>query len=504
VATFSGTVIAGARGDDGACEDPPPQNCDSGAAYVFLRAGGDWDGPMKKILPSDPAPEDLFGSSVAIHVDTALVGSPGDDDDGLGSGSAYTFLRTGGTWPQEAKLVAADSSPGDRFGISVSLFSNLAVVGADRTDDACPFSFCDSGSAYVFLRTGGAWGQQAELKGSFSALGDHFGQSVALEDGTAVVGAPDRAGSRGSAYVFLVPDGAEQCADAHAITGKGTFAFDNIGASTDGLAHPSCQFPNANQLHSDIWYLWSAECTTDVTVATCGGTTLDTSIAVYERLPGDTCPPPTARLLVCDDNLSPCGPGGLQTEVVFPAVAGNVYLIRLGSTGLVAQAAGTFTIDYLCPLCPAQTLTSQTASYPPYEAARTLRRLYRVRDRVLRGAPRGERWIELYYEHADALGRILRADPQLRRRVSALLALLGPGFDALAEGGGGDVRVPAHALVLLDSVLRSIEEQDAGGRLAAALRAEREALELVRIAGRSYAEVWGEVNAEPAGALERR
>ena len=75
-----------------------------------------------------------------------MVGAPRDDDAGRGSGSAYVFTRSGATWTQEAKLIASDGAAGDRFGRSVAIAGDTAMVGASRDDDAGT----DSGSAYVF------------------------------------------------------------------------------------------------------------------------------------------------------------------------------------------------------------------------------------------------------------------------------------------------------------------------------------------------------------------
>ncbi|MCZ6613411.1 MAG: FG-GAP repeat protein, partial [Thaumarchaeota archaeon] len=74
-----------------------------------------------KLTASDAESEDDFGDSVSISGDTAVVGSPFDDDGGSNSGSAYVFVRSAGTWTQEAKLTASDATSEDRFGRSVSI-----------------------------------------------------------------------------------------------------------------------------------------------------------------------------------------------------------------------------------------------------------------------------------------------------------------------------------------------------------------------------------------------
>ena len=99
-----------------------------------------------KLTASDAARVDLFGYAVALSGDTALVGAPGNDDAGSDSGSAYVFVRSGTSWIQQAKLTASDAATRDIFGISVALSGDTALVGAGGNDDAGS----GSGSAYVY------------------------------------------------------------------------------------------------------------------------------------------------------------------------------------------------------------------------------------------------------------------------------------------------------------------------------------------------------------------
>jgi hypothetical protein len=172
----------------------------AGAAYAFVRSGTTWT-QEAKLLAADGAAFDQFGISVAVSSDTALVGAFGDDDAGEHSGSAYVFVRGGATWTQQAKLTAADGAAFDEFGISVALSGDTALVGAPLTDE----NATDSGAAYVFARGGTSWTQQAKLTATDGASSDEFGASVALSGNTALVGAPDnseRGAASGSAYVF--------------------------------------------------------------------------------------------------------------------------------------------------------------------------------------------------------------------------------------------------------------------------------------------------------------
>jgi hypothetical protein len=143
-------ALVGADGND----DNGP---DSGSAYVFRYqevTPGTWDWVQeKKLLPSDGAADDHFGYWLSISGDVALVTAPGDSDNGDESGSAYVFRYqevTPGTWDcvQEQKLFvpAPDGAAGDRFGESVSIRGDVALVGADGNDENGE----DSGSAYVY------------------------------------------------------------------------------------------------------------------------------------------------------------------------------------------------------------------------------------------------------------------------------------------------------------------------------------------------------------------
>jgi len=159
----------------------------------------------QKVFASDGAAEDLFGHSVALDGNTALVGAYLDDIDGNSNqGSVYVFVLNGIDWNLQQKLIASDGAAGNKFGDSISLSGNTALVGASG-DDIDVNS--DQGSAYIFVREGTIWSQQAKLITSDGAAEDYFGSSVALDDDTALVGAPgddiETNVNQGSAYVFI-------------------------------------------------------------------------------------------------------------------------------------------------------------------------------------------------------------------------------------------------------------------------------------------------------------
>ncbi len=120
------------------------------AALCFCFVGGttpayaDLGDQLFKLLPDDGAINDQFGISVAISGATAIVGAPFDDDNGSQSGSAYLFDTTTGVLI--TKLLPDDGAEGDRFGRSVGISGNIAIVGAHFDND----NGLQSGSAYLF------------------------------------------------------------------------------------------------------------------------------------------------------------------------------------------------------------------------------------------------------------------------------------------------------------------------------------------------------------------
>lgn len=202
-AAISGlTVVVGAPFAD--CTDSPGSDC--GRAYPFNFDGAQWV-QASPLAPADLASNDQFGTEVAIDGDLCVVSSPYDDCDGgtADCGSVYVFHRSGGTWSQEAKLLASDGTAGDNFGISVSLRRGILVVGA--YGDSCPGGGSDCGSAYIFRRSNGVWTEEKKLRANDAALFDSFGTSVATDGEQVLVGSRlddcvDGTLNCGSAYVF--------------------------------------------------------------------------------------------------------------------------------------------------------------------------------------------------------------------------------------------------------------------------------------------------------------
>jgi len=175
-----------------------------GAAYVFVRSGGTWT-QQAELVASDGAQSDSFGFSVAIDGATAVIGAYYRNLTANGhQGVAYVFVQSGVTWTQQAELTASDAAVDDFYGISVAVSGETAVIGALRHKVG---SNNDQGAAYVYVQSGVTWTQQAELTSADGAAGDAFGQSVAVSGGTALVGADEhKVGSQtqqGAAYVYV-------------------------------------------------------------------------------------------------------------------------------------------------------------------------------------------------------------------------------------------------------------------------------------------------------------
>ena len=214
--------LVGVPGDD-------DRGSGSGSAHVYSRGATTW-AQQGKLTAADGAADDGFGVSTALSVDTALVGAPDDDDRGSGSGSAYLFARTGTTWAQQGKLTAADGAASDAFGAAADLTADMALVGAPLDDFGL---HTDAGAGYIFVRSGTTWSQQAKLTAAVAPGNGSSGAAVSLSGTTALVGAP-KADQRGSGYVF-VRSGASWSQQAK-LTSSDLQAADMLGSavSLDG------------------------------------------------------------------------------------------------------------------------------------------------------------------------------------------------------------------------------------------------------------------------------
>ena len=194
-------LFVGAPGGDGAVAD-------SGAVYVFERMGGLWM-EVQKLVAANGEALDAFGTALALSGATALVGAPLGDGAAADSGAVYVFELQPAGWVQTAVLTAGDGDAGDRFGGSVSLSGDTAWIGASLDDvdgpGGPPPVLIDAGSAYAFERTGGVWSEDAKLVPAGASAFDRFGTSVSVSGETALVGASFGEGevpNSGAAHVF--------------------------------------------------------------------------------------------------------------------------------------------------------------------------------------------------------------------------------------------------------------------------------------------------------------
>ena len=203
-----------------------------------------------KAVASDRATSDLFGRSVAIDGDYAVVGAYIEDEDASGintltsAGSVYIFKRdaTSGDWTQIQKIVASDRATSDYFGYSVAISGNYVVVGAYQEDeDASGINTLTSaGSVYIFKNNGSdTYNEVAKIVASDRAVSDNFGYKVAIDGNYVVVGAhqedEDASGintltSAGSAYMFK-NDGADNFNQVAKIVASDRAASDYFGRS---------------------------------------------------------------------------------------------------------------------------------------------------------------------------------------------------------------------------------------------------------------------------------
>jgi len=177
-----------------------PSYAITGAAYVFTRSGVAWT-QQARLNANDGEDGDHFGVAVALDGDTALIGAPNNAVTAGGQGAAYVFARNGASWTQRQRLTASNGAVDDHFGNAVALSGEKALIGAYL------YGSDDRGALYTFRRGATNWTQTDQTLAPNPTAGARFGVSVALDGNTAVIGASLGLFQTGvdqrSAYVFV-------------------------------------------------------------------------------------------------------------------------------------------------------------------------------------------------------------------------------------------------------------------------------------------------------------
>jgi len=168
-----------------------------GAAYVYVKNGSVWS-EQQKLLASDAAVNDYLGYSCAISDNTITVGAPYEDNaSGSAAGSVYIFTRSGTTWTEQQKLTAPSGAVNDQFGNSIDIDGDTLVVGARYHGG--------KGAAYIYTKSGTTWSLEQKLVASDAATDDDFGLSTAIDGDRVSISAPgndDTYSNTGSIYIF--------------------------------------------------------------------------------------------------------------------------------------------------------------------------------------------------------------------------------------------------------------------------------------------------------------
>jgi hypothetical protein len=172
-----------------------------GQVDVFRRTDTGWNAEAtltaKFNISYQQAPQ--FGWAVTVSGETVRAPPRANTSRGARTGAAYVFVRQGGVWSQQAQLVGSDVAANDQSGSAVSIDAETLAVGS-------PGHGSDSGAVYIFVRSGASWSEQAILRAASTAPNDRLGYSVALSCQLVVAGAPGRQSSAeksGYACVFV-------------------------------------------------------------------------------------------------------------------------------------------------------------------------------------------------------------------------------------------------------------------------------------------------------------
>lgn len=171
----------------------------TGAAFVYRRFEGGWPAPTA--LPAETiAAGERYGSSVAIHYRTIVVGAPNDEST---RGSVWPYLWTGSVW--ETQGTQYGTSVGDKLGSAVGVWVDTLIAGEPGDDAVDP----DVGAIRVYTRSGSAWTFRQQLRAPDGDAEDYFGSPISMSGNSVIVGAPNKNSGTdlkaGKAYIFTNP-----------------------------------------------------------------------------------------------------------------------------------------------------------------------------------------------------------------------------------------------------------------------------------------------------------
>lgn len=202
----------------------------AGSASIFVDSGGTWN-ETQKLFASDPSTEAKFGWNVNTDGVSIAVGAPNADTNGIvDSGAVYIFNNVNGNWVEQAKIIDPDIGTNQQFGRSTAISGDLIAVGAFKSNVVANAA----GAVYIFKNINGVWTYQQTLTASDAAVGDGFGEYVAIDGNQLVVGSwltEDNGSNSGSAYVFY-NDGSSWVEEAKLLASDGA-AGDRLGFRVD-------------------------------------------------------------------------------------------------------------------------------------------------------------------------------------------------------------------------------------------------------------------------------
>ena len=209
----------------------------AGKVHVYQKAAGNWHYTASLESP-DPSSLARFGSSVSLFNDTAVIGARLADPSGVtNAGEAYVYQYSGGMWNLSECLSASDKSASAGFGSSVSISGDTIAVGAP----SALVNGKNAGGVYIFTNSGGIWTQAASIASPDEANSVKFGTSVSLDDDTFVTGSP------------LAPTGSATTAPgrAYVYTGSGTTWIRTANLSAWSNPSANAFFGNSVSLDGD-------------------------------------------------------------------------------------------------------------------------------------------------------------------------------------------------------------------------------------------------------------